>query len=1751
MQNHFPPVPAFPSSEEQALSIALAQSVADQAAWQAARASGSQHQSVLKRSAGEALSKQLWQDGSLDYGDVITDGFYDIFGDFPEVCEGPHEFPSLEHLRKVRTGAGDVREVVVVDHELDQGLLQVEEMLSEAMADANPQDVPSRIRVVAHVVADRFGGTYDSESALERFWQASSAAEKRRNRSAVLLLCRLEVGSLRHRALLFKVLADAVKVQCKLIRGQTLCGAESAANVLVKVDGREHVVDLVFDPGRLYTQDQYAALVQLRRTRGDSWHHPSQPPATRDGGGAGVETSAVSASSTSSAGTPAGTTAGITLTTSTSGGNTLPGPSSSGAGSGGSSGQPASGGGGGTLAASISVAAPAPTASVPEAPPMLHTSPRGSVSRPHMLVPPVPAPGGYSSSLPAGGTVLHGQGAAWGQAPGYGNGPGPAIAGSRVRFTITDLPKAGNAQLHGARAESRSAPAAPPPPPPQPGFGTASAPAPVQVPPAGAAAPHAGVGGDAHAAAVAPAGRHNSLPSKAKSMLDLAVTGQQHGGDGQASSSQPVFDLIRLDSEPLPDSVLHHTAADSGGALAPPERSGTPTGPGPSLRTPSIVTNRRQNSLDHNGWVKFSGSFTRSKDDGKTLPWAPHPGGGGLGPSPLGPAAPAGGDRGAPPGSVSGSTAPPTPHPVGAQSLELSTSFQSLMPVQQSPEGTRPGSSIGSGSVAAAGGSSGTAESGGAAPAPQATPGAGLTAASAFANFRLPSDLSAAAVGDLHGGARMADGAGGGPAALAARSTGGSGGLPVRTSHAGSELNLTKAGAAQPPKHHSGPQHLPSQQHQQPQQTRPSVVAASPFQAMQMGFAANMPPPALASAFGVVQQPQPPSQQQQHGAVSHTQPLTQMQQKQQRPPQAPAGGVSGGAAANAVPVPLPRMGSLQYAGLPQAPSPPQPASLQSQQQPVRQLAAISHDSAHKLYGPGNGSGAAAGTNGAAAYYTPPPKSTDGAGGNGGSKAPSPALSTPFTALTASTAQSTPPGSAPAESVPFADLSPFNIGEALTGCGSGRRDDRPGERPQQEREQRLQPECEREQQREREQRDWERDRERERERERQLHRDRSRAQAFFADLSPFNTASGAAGGGSGNAAPSQQQPIVEMPSSDNSREATPRVSLTNLGDSQGPGPSSGGGGSALAVVGGGAEGMALDLSRVSLSGPAAGQPGSMQQHQQQMQMQQAFGAMAAMGHAAGAQQLPHHLIMSYYTAAAMQGNPYMYMQPQVAMAAAAAAAGIMGPQAQGYNMQGQSVVGGQGMQGWQRQMYDPSWANTWAAAVQQQQSNQQFMLHAYLQQEQQRQQQQARTAGAVGPSAPPAGPAALPAGAPRMSLTSGGPQLALPPSTQPQVQLQQVTQQQQAQPPPPPQHPSPPGQQPTQRLQQQPVDLAHEMTLPSRARLERSQVGGGSQDAGAGAGAGPLSPLGLQPSLSVSMPLPPSYRDLEIPPEELTFQNRIGIGSYGEVYRGTWRGTEVAIKRFLEQNLSPVTIKEFRDEVMIMSKLRHPNIVLFMGAVTQSNHLAIVTQFVARGSLFRMLHRTKEVLDPRRRLSMALDIAKGMEYLHNCKPVLVHRDLKSPNLLVDKDYTIKVCDFGLSQVKMNTYLTAKSQGGSPAWMAPEILRGEPCDEKSDVFSFGVILYELVTGKEPWEDLNPMQVVGAVGFSGRRMSLPTDLEPAVTALIQSCWATSPRERPSFSQVLATMTAWKELRPTAAVIQRQQEAAARARQQRAAAS
>ncbi|KAA8536949.1 hypothetical protein F0562_029427 [Nyssa sinensis] len=261
-------------------------------------------------------------------------------------------------------------------------------------------------------------------------------------------------------------------------------------------------------------------------------------------------------------------------------------------------------------------------------------------------------------------------------------------------------------------------------------------------------------------------------------------------------------------------------------------------------------------------------------------------------------------------------------------------------------------------------------------------------------------------------------------------------------------------------------------------------------------------------------------------------------------------------------------------------------------------------------------------------------------------------------------------------------------------------------------------------------------------------------------------------------------------------------------------------------------------------------------------------------------------------------------------------------------------------------------------------------------------------------------------------------------------------------------------------------------------------------------------------------------DTEIPWEHLVIGERIGLGSYGEVYHADWNGTEVAVKKFLDQDFSGAALEEFKREVRIMRRLRHPNVVLFMGAVTRPPNLSIVTEFLPRGSLYRIIHRPRFQIDEKRRIKMALDVAKGMNCLHTSIPTIVHRDLKSPNLLVDKNWNVKVCDFGLSRWKHSTFLSSKSTAGTPEWMAPEVLRNENSNEKCDVYSFGVILWELATLRLPWSGMNPMQVVGAVGFQNRRLEIPKDVDPKVARIIWECWQTDPNLRPSFAQLTAAL-------------------------------
>ncbi|KAI3943849.1 hypothetical protein MKW92_046689 [Papaver armeniacum] len=260
--------------------------------------------------------------------------------------------------------------------------------------------------------------------------------------------------------------------------------------------------------------------------------------------------------------------------------------------------------------------------------------------------------------------------------------------------------------------------------------------------------------------------------------------------------------------------------------------------------------------------------------------------------------------------------------------------------------------------------------------------------------------------------------------------------------------------------------------------------------------------------------------------------------------------------------------------------------------------------------------------------------------------------------------------------------------------------------------------------------------------------------------------------------------------------------------------------------------------------------------------------------------------------------------------------------------------------------------------------------------------------------------------------------------------------------------------------------------------------------------------------------------------DLILGEQIGRGSCTTVYHGLWCGSDVAVKVFSEFEYSEDLLRTFRQEVLLMKGLRHPNVLLFMGAVTSPKHLCIVTEFLPRGSLFQLLRRNPPALDWNRRVLMALDIARGMNYLHCYNPPIVHRDLKSSNLLVDNNWHLKVGDFGLSRLKHATFLTTENGNGTVTrkfqytslvlfFLLKLIFQNGI--SRSDVYSFGVVLWELATGKVPWDGLIPVQVIAAVGFMDQHIEIPEDAEPKWAFLIKTCLHSDPKCRPTLGELL----------------------------------
>lgn len=253
---------------------------------------------------------------------------------------------------------------------------------------------------------------------------------------------------------------------------------------------------------------------------------------------------------------------------------------------------------------------------------------------------------------------------------------------------------------------------------------------------------------------------------------------------------------------------------------------------------------------------------------------------------------------------------------------------------------------------------------------------------------------------------------------------------------------------------------------------------------------------------------------------------------------------------------------------------------------------------------------------------------------------------------------------------------------------------------------------------------------------------------------------------------------------------------------------------------------------------------------------------------------------------------------------------------------------------------------------------------------------------------------------------------------------------------------------------------------------------------------------------------------EIEPRLLKFENKVASGSYGDLYKGTYCSQDVAIKVLKAERINTDLQKEFAQEVYIMRKVRHKHVVQFIGACTKPPSLCIVTEFMSGGSVYDYLHKHRGTFKLPSLLKVGIDVSKGMNYLHQNN--IIHRDLKAANLLMDENEVVKVADFGVARVKAQSgVMTAET--GTYRWMAPEVIEHKPYDHKADVFSFGIVMWELLTGKLPYEYLTPLQAAVGVVQKGLRPTIPKNTHPKLAELLERCWQQDPALRPDFSEII----------------------------------
>ncbi|XP_074921950.1 mitogen-activated protein kinase kinase kinase 9 [Chelonoidis abingdonii] len=289
-------------------------------------------------------------------------------------------------------------------------------------------------------------------------------------------------------------------------------------------------------------------------------------------------------------------------------------------------------------------------------------------------------------------------------------------------------------------------------------------------------------------------------------------------------------------------------------------------------------------------------------------------------------------------------------------------------------------------------------------------------------------------------------------------------------------------------------------------------------------------------------------------------------------------------------------------------------------------------------------------------------------------------------------------------------------------------------------------------------------------------------------------------------------------------------------------------------------------------------------------------------------------------------------------------------------------------------------------------------------------------------------------------------------------------------------------------------------------------------------------VGIFPSnyVSSSGPAPPCQIDFS----ELALEEIIGIGGFGKVYRAVWEGDEVAVKaaRYDPDEDISQTIENVRQEAKLFAMLKHPNIIALRGVCLKEPTLCLIMEFARGGSLNRVLSGKR--IPPDILVNWAVQIARGMNYLHDEAIVsIIHRDLKSSNILILEkvengdlsNKILKITDFGLAREWHKT--TKMSAAGTYAWMAPEVIRSSMFSKGSDVWSYGVLLWELLTGEVPFRGIDGLAVAYGVAMNKLALPIPSTCPEPFAKLMEDCWNSDPHSRPSFTDILDQLTTIEE--------------------------